>query len=163
MPKIDVGKIWSLNYRLLMSVITSVAPDITELGLETKELFVLAEVDVHPHPAELAGVLSMPKPTVTMYVKRLEAAGFLRREIDGADLRRHRLNLTPEGRKTMARGLALLSQHDQDGDESQAQLLDGGHPGQKRPVGDAEVAHLGVAAADATHQRLAAPLEGDAE
>jgi DNA-binding MarR family transcriptional regulator len=109
MPKIDVGRIWSLNFRLLMSVITSVAPDITELGLETKELFVLAEVDVHPHPAELAGVLSMPRPTVTMYVKRLEAAGFLRREIDGADLRRHRLILTSEGRKTMARGLALLS------------------------------------------------------
>jgi len=109
MPKIDVGRIWSLNYRLLMSVITSVAPDITELGLETKELFVLAEVDAHPHPAELAGVLSMPKPSVTVYVKRLEAAGFLRREIDSADLRRHRLILTPEGRKTMARGLALLS------------------------------------------------------
>jgi DNA-binding MarR family transcriptional regulator len=109
MPKIDVRKIWVLNYRLLMSVIASVASDITELGLETKELLVLAEVDVHPHPAELAGVLSMPKPTVTMYVKRLEAAGFLRREIDGADLRRHRLILTPDGRKTMARGLALLS------------------------------------------------------
>ena len=108
-PKIDVGKIWSLNYRLLMSVITSVAPDITELGLEAKELFLLAEVEVHPHPAELAGVLSMPKPTVTMYVKRLEAAGFLRREIDSADLRRHRLILTPEGRKTMTRGLALLA------------------------------------------------------
>jgi DNA-binding MarR family transcriptional regulator len=109
MPKVDAGKIWSLNYRLLMSVITNVAPQITELGLETKELFVLAEVDAHPHPAELAGVLSMPKPTITIYVKRLEAAGFLRREIDGADLRRHRLILTPEGRKTMARGLALLA------------------------------------------------------
>ena len=108
-PKIDVGKIWSLNYRLLMSVITGVAPAITELGLEMKELFLLAEVDAHPHPAELAGVLCMPKPTVTVYIKRLEAAGFLRREIDGADLRRHRLILTPEGRKTMARGLALLS------------------------------------------------------
>jgi DNA-binding MarR family transcriptional regulator len=109
MPKIDVGKTWSLNYRLVASVITNVAPDISELGLEPKELFVLAEVDVHPHPAELAGVLCMPKPSVTMYVKRLEAAGFLRREIDGADLRRHRLILTPEGRKTMVRGLALLS------------------------------------------------------
>ena len=107
--KIDVGKIWSHNYRLLMSVIVSVAPDIAELGLETKELFVLAEVDLHPHPAELAGVLCMPKPSITLYVKRLEAAGFLRREIDGADLRRHRLILTPEGRKAMARGLALLS------------------------------------------------------
>src|ERR1700677_324852 len=92
-----------------MSVIAGVAPDITELGLETKELFVLAEVDAHPHPAALAGVLSMPKPTVTMYIKRLEAAGFLRREIDGADLRRHRLTLTSEGRKTLARGLALMS------------------------------------------------------
>jgi DNA-binding MarR family transcriptional regulator len=109
MHRIDVGRIWSLNYRLLMSVITGVAPDITELGLETKELLLLAEVEVHPHPAELAGVLSMPKPTVTMYVKRLEASGFLRREIDGSDLRRHRLILTPEGRKTVARGLALLS------------------------------------------------------
>ena len=109
MHKIDVGRIWSLNYRLLMSVISGVAPDIAELGLETKELLLLAEVEVHPHPAELAGVLSMPKPTVTMYVKRLEASGFLRREIDGADLRRHRLILTAEGRKTMARGLALLS------------------------------------------------------
>src|SRR6266436_6090115 len=109
MLKIDVGKIWSLNYRILMSVITGVAPDITELGLETKELFVLAEVDTHPHPAELAGVLCMPKPTVTVYVKRLEAAGFLRREIDAADLRRHRLVVTSTGRRAISRGLALLS------------------------------------------------------
>jgi DNA-binding MarR family transcriptional regulator len=109
MPKSDVGKIWSLNYRLMMSVITGVAPEVAELGLEVKELFLLAEVDAHPHPAELAGILSMPKPTVTMYVKRLEAAGFLRREIDATDLRRHRLILTSEGRKTMTRGLALLS------------------------------------------------------
>jgi DNA-binding MarR family transcriptional regulator len=109
MPKTDVRKIWSLNYRLVTLVITGVAPDISKLGLETKELFVLAEVDARPHPAELAAVLCMPKPSVTVYVKRLEAAGFLRREIDGADLRRHRLLLTPEGRKTMTRGLALLS------------------------------------------------------
>jgi DNA-binding MarR family transcriptional regulator len=109
MSKIDVAKIWSLNYRLLMSVIHSVAPGIAELGLETKELFVLSEVEAHPHPAELASVLCMPKPSITMYVKRLEAAGFVRREIDGADLRRHRLTLTSEGRKTLSRGLALMS------------------------------------------------------
>jgi DNA-binding MarR family transcriptional regulator len=108
MPKIDGGKIWSLNYQLMMSVITSVAPDIAALGLEAKELFVLAELDEHPHPAELACLLSMPKPTVTVYVKRLEAAGFLRREIDASDLRRHRLILTADGRRTLARGLALL-------------------------------------------------------
>jgi DNA-binding MarR family transcriptional regulator len=109
MAKIDPAKIWSLNYRLLMSAITSVAPDISALGLETKELFLLAEVDEHPHPAELAAQLCMPKATVTVNVKRLEAAGFLRREIDAADLRRHRLLLTPAGRKVMMHGLALLS------------------------------------------------------
>ena len=70
----------------------------------------LAEIDEHPHPAELAATLCMPKPTVTVYVKRLEAAGFVRREIDAADLRRHRLLLTPAGRKAMTRGLALLSE-----------------------------------------------------
>src|SRR5258708_39405314 len=110
MAKIDAAKIWSLNYQLLVSVISSVAPAISALGLETKELFLLAELDAHPYPAELADTLCMPKPTVTVNVKRLEAAGFLRREIDTSDLRRHRLLLTAAGRKAMKRGLAILSE-----------------------------------------------------
>ena len=109
MAKIDAAQLWSLNHRLLMSVIAGVAADIGELGLDVKELFVLAEVDEHPYPAALAEQLCRPKPTVTVNVKRLEAAGFLKREIDTADLRRHRLLLTPAGRKTMVQGLALLS------------------------------------------------------
>jgi DNA-binding MarR family transcriptional regulator len=109
MARIDVVLLWSLNYRLLTSVITSVSPQITALGIETKELFVLAEIDEHPHPAELAAQLCMPKPSVTVYLKHLEAAGFIRREIDPDDLRRHRLLVTAAGRKIMSRGLALLS------------------------------------------------------
>jgi DNA-binding MarR family transcriptional regulator len=105
----DAGKIWSLNYRVLLSVISSVETDIAALGLDSKELFLLAEIDEHPYPAELAATMSMPKPTVTLYLKRLEAAGFLRREIDPADLRRHRLQLTPAGRRATKDGLALLS------------------------------------------------------
>ena len=107
--KKDAAQVWSLNYRLLMSVITGVAPDLAALGLETKELFLLDAVDDHPHPAELAVALCMPKPTVSVTVKRLQAAGLLRREIDPADLRRHRLTLTAPGRKKMTRGMALLS------------------------------------------------------
>lgn len=110
MAKIDPAKVWSLNYRLLMSVIASVAPTIGKLGIDAKELFLLGEVDEHPYPAELADVLSMPRPTITAYVKRLEAAGFLLREIDQGDLRRHRLALTRAGRKAMSGGLALLSE-----------------------------------------------------
>ncbi|RKG70334.1 MarR family transcriptional regulator [Corallococcus sp. CA054B] len=110
MSKIDPAKIWSLNYNLLMSVIAGVSPDISGLGLDTKELFVLSQVEEHPYPAELAATLSMPKPTITVYVKRLEAAGFLRRELDAEDLRRHRLQVTPAGRKVTAKGLAMLSE-----------------------------------------------------
>jgi DNA-binding MarR family transcriptional regulator len=109
MSRADTAKIWSLNYRLLLSVISSVEADITALGLDSKELLLLAEIDEHPYPAELAATMSMPKATVTVYLKRLEAAGFVRREIDHADLRRHRLLLTPAGRQTTTDGLALLS------------------------------------------------------
>ena len=105
----DAARIWTLNYRLLLSVISCVEPDTSKLGLDSKELFLLAEIDEHPYPAELATILSMPKATVTVYLKRLEAAGFVRREIDASDLRRHRLLLTPAGRQTATDGLALLS------------------------------------------------------
>jgi MarR family transcriptional regulator, organic hydroperoxide resistance regulator len=109
MSKIDPAKIWSLTYQLIMSVASHVAPDVTLLGLEIKELFLLAELEAHPYPAELAALLSMPKPTVTVYLKRLEAAGFVSREIDAEDMRRHRLRLTPAGRKVLHQGTALLS------------------------------------------------------
>src|SRR5688572_25549156 len=109
MAKRDAIKLWSLNYRLLSSVIAGVSSDVAALGIEMKELFVLAEMEKHEHPAELAVRLSMPKPTITFYVKRLEAAGFVRREIDPADLRRHRLELTAAGKKVLTRGLTLLS------------------------------------------------------
>jgi len=110
MTRIDAARIWSLNYRLVSEVIVSVAPQLVTLGLEIKELFILAAIDEHPHPAGLSDTLCMPKPTVTVYLKRLVAAKFVRREIDAKDLRRHRLNLTPAGRKVMVRGLALLSE-----------------------------------------------------
>jgi MarR family transcriptional regulator, temperature-dependent positive regulator of motility len=109
MSAVAAAKIWSLNYRVLLSVISCAEADICALGLESKELFLLAEIDEHPYPAELAAILSMPKATVTVYLKRLEAAGFVRREIDPADLRRHRLLLTPGGREAATDGLALLS------------------------------------------------------
>lgn len=106
---VDAAKIWSLNYRVLLSVISCAEPDICALGVESKELFLLAEIDEHPYPAELSTALNMPKATVTVYLKRLEAAGFVRREIDPSDLRRHRLLLTPAGRRAAKQGMALLS------------------------------------------------------
>jgi MarR family transcriptional regulator, temperature-dependent positive regulator of motility len=110
MSVVDAAKIWSLNYRVLLSVISCAEAEICALGLESKELFLLAEIEEHPYPAELAATLSMPKATVTVYLKRLEAAAFVRREIDSSDLRRHRILLTPAGRQVATKGLALLSE-----------------------------------------------------
>jgi DNA-binding MarR family transcriptional regulator len=109
MARVEPATLWSLHYRLTMSVIVEIAPAIAALGLEIKELFVLTEIDEHPYPAELAGTLCMPRPTVTTNLKRLEAAGFVRREIDPADLRRHRLVVTAAGRRVMARGVEVLA------------------------------------------------------
>jgi MarR family transcriptional regulator, temperature-dependent positive regulator of motility len=110
MSAVDAAKIWSLNYRVLLSVISCAEDEICSLGLESKELFLLAEIAEHPYPAELATTLNMPKATVTVYLKRLEAAGFVRREIDPSDLRRHRLLLTATGRKAAAGGMSVLSE-----------------------------------------------------
>jgi DNA-binding MarR family transcriptional regulator len=110
MSKIDAARVWSLNYRVLTAVLTGVAPQLEAMGLEVKELFLLEAIDEHPHPAALAEVLCMPKPTVTVYLKRLEAVGFVSREIDPGDLRRHRLSVTAAGRKVLTRGQALLSE-----------------------------------------------------
>ncbi|HEY3497147.1 MAG TPA: MarR family transcriptional regulator [Polyangiaceae bacterium] len=110
MGKIDVTKLWSLHYRLVATVLAEVAPALQKLGLEVKELFLLAELDTHPHPAALAEALLIPKPSVTVYVKRVEAAGLVKREIDCTDLRRYKLSLTADGRRVMTRGLALLAE-----------------------------------------------------
>jgi DNA-binding MarR family transcriptional regulator len=106
----DAAKIWSLTYQVLLSVISCAEPEICSLGVESKELFLLAEIDEHPYPAELATTLHMPKATVTAYLKRLESAGFIRREIDPSDLRRHRLLLTSTGRKATSGGMSALSE-----------------------------------------------------
>jgi MarR family transcriptional regulator, temperature-dependent positive regulator of motility len=109
MSIVDAARIWSMNYRVLVSVISSAEADIAVLGLDSKELFLLAEIDEHPYPAELAAALCMPKATITLYLKRLEAAGFARREIDPADLRRHRILLTSAGHQAVKDGLGLLA------------------------------------------------------
>jgi DNA-binding MarR family transcriptional regulator len=52
----------------------------------------------------------MPKPTVTMYVKRLDAAGYLKREIDNTDLRRHLLTLIDDGREVTAHSMSMIAE-----------------------------------------------------
>lgn len=106
---VDPGHLWTLNHRLLTVVLDAARPEMEGLGLDPKEFFVLAEVAERPYPAELAAALVIPKATLTAYVRNLVAQGFLEREIDTADLRRHRLVLTPEGVRVRDAALAALA------------------------------------------------------
>jgi DNA-binding MarR family transcriptional regulator len=106
---VDAAQLWTLNHRLLTVALDACSAEMADLGLETKEFFVLAEVAESPYPAELAVKLVIPKASVTVYVRNLVAKGFMRREIDGADLRRHRLVLTPAGEAARDRALAALA------------------------------------------------------
>ncbi len=106
---VDAAQLWTLNHRLLTVVLDASSAEMAELGLESKEFFVLAEVATSPYPAELAARLVIPKASVTVYVRNLVAKGFMRREIDDTDLRRHRLVLTAEGESARDRALAALA------------------------------------------------------
>ncbi|MFC9431391.1 MarR family winged helix-turn-helix transcriptional regulator [Streptomyces sp. NPDC056987] len=106
---VDGAQLWTLNHRLLTVVLDACSAELAELGLEAKEFFVLAEVAESPYPAELAARLVIPKASVTVYVRNLVAKGFMRREIDDADLRRHRLVLTDEGEAARDRAIAALA------------------------------------------------------
>ena len=108
MGKVSSWELWTLSFSLTSSVLAEVTPQIRTLSLEIKEFFLLANLDEHPNPADLARVLIVPKPTVTFLVKRMEAAGYVRREVQPGDLRRFRLTLTAAGRKAMEKARDLL-------------------------------------------------------
>ena len=110
MAKPSPSELWTLNFELSMAVMAEVEPEVRELGLEMKELFLLGKLDEHPHPADLARALITPKPSITFMVKRMEAAGFVARETEVDDLRRFRLTLTRSGRRVMEAARAILDE-----------------------------------------------------
>ncbi|WP_226342569.1 MarR family winged helix-turn-helix transcriptional regulator [Deinococcus sp. AJ005] len=76
----------------------------TALGLNTKELLVLAAImDGAQTPGRIASKQSLPAPTVTRIVSKLVAAGLVARISNPADLRCFHLHLTPQGEATRAR------------------------------------------------------------
>jgi len=105
----DGALLWKLNQRLLTRVMNSAAPQFETFGIETKEFFVLDEVDACRYPAELAAKLMLPKASITMYLRNLVEKGLVQREIDESDLRRHRLATTEKGREVLAQALDTLA------------------------------------------------------
>ncbi|HEX4457932.1 MAG TPA: MarR family transcriptional regulator [Polyangia bacterium] len=101
MRKVSPWTLWTLNFQVMTSLMTVVGPRLRALKMEMKEFLLLTELDAHPNPADLARAMMTPKPTVTFLVKRMEAAGYIKREMQTDDLRRFHLTLTPSGRRAM--------------------------------------------------------------
>ncbi len=78
------------------------------LGLSPKAFFLLAEVEEHPFPAEIARKMHLPPPTVTYLVKQLEEIGFLERKAEPGDLRKYRLVPTIAGRRALEQGQVAI-------------------------------------------------------
>lgn len=109
MDGLDGAQIFRLNLKLSTDTLKAAAPDLEKIGIEPKEFFVLDGLEERPYPAELARHLSMPKPTITAYLKSLQGSGLIGRTIDAQDLRRHRIELTEAGRETLSRARAILT------------------------------------------------------
>src|SRR5258708_491939 len=98
---------WELllrNVNVLHSVLEKAEPELSLLELDAKRLFILCMVDANPFPADLARALSLPKPSMTFLMKKLERSGYLRRQGEKDDLRRYRLTITPRQIKYRDKG-----------------------------------------------------------
>jgi DNA-binding MarR family transcriptional regulator len=103
---------WELllrNVNVLHSVLERAEPELSLLELDAKRLFILSMVDAHPYPADLARALSLPKPSMTFLIKKLEETGYLRRQGEKGDLRRYRLTITPAGIKARDKGAGAVN------------------------------------------------------
>lgn len=74
----------------------------------TVRLLALAESRDGVRPSEIAEELEVAHPSVTRYVKQLEAAGYVTLVASEADARSYRVHPTRDGRKTLARFRARL-------------------------------------------------------
>jgi DNA-binding MarR family transcriptional regulator len=96
-------------WQLVQSVLDESETDLDGLGLSPKIFFLLAAVEEHPFPAQLARKMHLPPPTVTYMIKQLEERGFLGRQAEPGDLRKFRLIRTSAGKEALNQGKETLS------------------------------------------------------
>lgn len=89
---------------LQQRVIAQAEPYLRERGLSGATVHVLGLLERYPYPSELVRELGLSAPTVSRLVRELEGNGYVVRETETEDLRRHRLHLTPAGQRARTEG-----------------------------------------------------------
>ncbi len=106
--RLDVGgpaDAWTILTHLRRTqeeVARRAGPELRARGLSTTTLFVLATAERVAFPTDIARELRLPPPSVSRFLKSLEAEGYLRRETVAEDLRRYRFRLTDRGEVALA-------------------------------------------------------------
>ncbi len=90
-------QIWQLQ----RSLSEEIEPVLEAQGLFPAAPWILAEIAQRAYPAHLSRVLRLPAPTLSHILRRLEAQGLVKREVDPQDLRRFRFRLTPSGQAAL--------------------------------------------------------------
>lgn len=86
----------------------AIEPELAEIALDPKSFFLLGLLEEHPYPAQLAKALSLPNPTITFLLKRLEKNDYVKRANEPGDLRKYKFTLTAAGRKALLKGQAIV-------------------------------------------------------
>lgn len=106
----DLLHLTRLILRLSRSLLRVMNGPLEELGLSTKDLFVLTSVARgHLHPSHIAERLNMAAPSVSRSLDKLVELKLVARHLDVDDRRRFALSLTPLGEKTRESARHLIA------------------------------------------------------
>ena len=100
--------------RLAWSTFRRLKPEL--LGMKLKEYFALRQLsdEGHMSQASLCSGMNVDANYMTLMLNDLEAAGWVERRRDPADRRRHVVEMTATGRKTLAKLRALSASIEED-------------------------------------------------
>lgn len=100
---------WHMLHRLLSQQVTKNSP------IYPGQLPILLYVANHPGctQQEIATEVKVSCASIAQSIKRLQKSGFLRKEVDGDNLRRNKISITPAGHQAAASCIKHLNQLDE--------------------------------------------------
>ena len=110
MTNIKDAQLWTGCYSFMQEGMDAASARMSDLGIDVREFLVIDYLERSSSQVDIGKALSIPKASVTGYVKALEAKSLIRREINRDDLRRYQLRLTAAGIITVSNARKILTE-----------------------------------------------------